>query len=149
MILEKPQSFELKGNKGYIKLTIHEIFSESQNWNGGFSLRGALYIKYNGLTFCENNFYSSTIIIENFHDNLKQIYNTLCGEASYIPEYDDNLKINIKMIGQGHAEVEIDYSEYSENQLNLSFKFKTDQTFLQESLKNLSDMLKCFNLLMK
>ncbi len=83
-------------------------------------------------------------LLVQFTEDLERCYSTLEGTASfYSDEWDDDgLRFSLTMLPKGHALV----SGELVGDCSLTFRFETDQSFLQETLTELKAILKTFNI---
>jgi hypothetical protein len=145
--MTEDKKFILKGYNAFIRFDITKVFTDTTAWDGGFGFRGVLYIECNGLKLKDDNFHSTSSSTRKFLEELQKIYSELEGEANYRSDYEDNLNISIKIKNCGHIEIEVEYRDYSLQNVKVSFKTDTDQSYLPETIVSLKEINTYFDLL--
>ena len=149
MMVELPiTAFCLMGNNGYdkIEITITELmgFPERTSFEGGYDFKGTLTICVGSYNVRFNNYFSTTGILYNLLTSLVPCYNSLEGTAEYRHMYEKSFYFTLKMTRTGHAMIEGVFREYPHLPNNLVFQFETDQTYIQDTIRELKQVEKLF-----
>jgi hypothetical protein len=112
-------------------------FPDTTFYKGGYDARCSIEIFSN--SFSANGvIYISTAQFHDFYIQLKKANESLDGCAS-IDSYENDFNTKVTFDGLGHATIQGYYSKYEENELK--FQFDTDQTFIAETLRELSKIV--------
>lgn len=108
------ESFELKGNNGFIKFTIIELpeFPNRTHFTGGYDCKINIEIKA-GIFTGNGELWSSTGELFQFYSSLKKSYETLEGEINYY-NYESNISIHLNFDFSGHCIITGEYYNYSD-----------------------------------
>ena|SRR5690606_5688528 len=135
------ESFTLKGENGYIKIELEQIFdfpNRTCHW-GGYDAKAKIEIK-SGNFKVNSSFYTSTGEIYLFYKSLKESNTFLSGQIFY-KNYEENTLITLTYDNMGHIVIDGTFSE--ENQFNnkLDFEFNTDQSYIKYTINELENII--------
>lgn len=132
------EEFELAGNGGYIKIAIDYVFGfpdEIGYW-GGYDVNANIDIKAGDFAV-KSNMYMSTGDIFNFYTALSKSNQTLSGSVQ-LNNYEHNLRADINYDVNGQVSISGTFATHSEENNKLSFEFRSDQSYIQATLKQLA-----------
>ncbi|MHC8949121.1 WapI family immunity protein [Sphingobacterium hungaricum] len=135
------ESFLLKGENGYIKVELEQVFdfpNGTSHW-GGYDVKTNIEIK-SGNFKVNSSFYTSTGEIYLFYNSLKEKNNLLSGQVFY-KNYEENTLITLTYDDLGHIVVEGTFSEENQLSNNLDFEFHTDQSYIKYTIKELETIV--------
>ncbi len=120
-----------------IKINITEVYDK--NFWGGRDFVGVLSVKNNNISFVDNSFYFSSQDIIKFYDELQKCHQTLEGSANYTSTSDSSeLGLSVYYTELGQCLVSLK----SENFYQFCFEFETNQSYIVETLKQLTDFVR-------
>ncbi len=134
--------FVIQGESGnYLQVAFREVygFPESTCSWGGYELRSALEIKSGGF-YVKSILFRSTGELYELYQQLLLCNKSLTGSASYIT-YENNLTMIAEYDNTGHVNISGRFAEQLGPDNALTFEFATDQTFIQQTLKQLSQIV--------
>jgi len=135
------ESFILKGENGYIKIELEQIFdfpNRTCHW-GGYDAKTKIEIK-SGNFKVNSSFYTSTGEIYLFYKSLKEKNNLLSGQVFY-KNYEENTLITLTYDNMGHIVIEGTFSEENEFSNKLDFEFNTDQSYIKYTINELETIV--------
>ncbi|OLS03463.1 WapI family immunity protein [Tissierella creatinophila] len=133
--------FEIRGNNGYIAIDIGETSHAAEDINifGGYDVIGKIDIKSGNYRAC-GALWLNTKELYNFFISLKECWRNLKGEIRFMT-HERNLELIIKFDKLGHVIVFGDYIEKHDEDNKLIFEIISDQSFIQETIRNLSSII--------
>jgi hypothetical protein len=136
------ESFKIEGKNGYILVCILEVygFPNSTSFAGGYDVKGTAEVKVNNYS-ASGELWFSTGEIYNFFTALKKCYEGLNGNAEILTT-ERNLKLDVHFEKLGHAVIKGEYIERLEFNNMLIFEIMSDQSYLQETINELSKIIK-------
>ena len=128
--------FSISSETSSIHLRIHTVhgFPDQTFFMGGYDAECGIEIISGGFSARGSIFISTA----QFHDlfvDLKTEYSNLTGSAK-IASYEDDFYVEIIFDVIGHATIQGNYTKEPGNKLQ--FRFETDQTFIENSLRELA-----------
>lgn len=136
------ESFTLKGENGYIKINLEQVFDFPNNtchW-GGYDAKANIEIQ-SGNFKVNSSFYTSTGEIFLFYNSLKENNDLLSGKVFY-KNYEENTFITLTYDNIGHITIEGTFSEENEFSNKLDFEFNTDQSYIKYTINELESIVK-------
>jgi hypothetical protein len=132
------EGFIVKGEGDLIEFIFEEVyrFPETTCHWGGYEVRSILKIK-SGNFIVKSILFTSTGEIHEFFLALKKCNEELKGVA-YYRSYENNLDVQATYDNLGHVNIKGAFSENNQFGNKLIFEFNTDQTFINETLRDLS-----------
>jgi hypothetical protein len=127
----------------FLKLTIVEVhgFPKILSPFGGYDIECGLEIKSRGFS-ATGQIWSTTAVLHQLYEKLKDSNAQLTGEFNFDNNYERDLEFKIKYDDLGHVAVEGSFVEQHHNGINqLEFEFLSDQTFMQQTLLQLSTIV--------
>lgn len=141
-------AFTIKGSNGFFTITIQEVFGfpDTTSMLGGYDVRGNIDIQCGkiGRYSANGELYFSTGQIYTLFNQLKQAYEKLDGEVTFINEYDRTFKVKIAFNDKGHVFISGEFQEFTHESNRLFFEIDSDQTYLAASLKELEALTNKF-----
>lgn len=134
--------FEYKNEK--IELILDHIFDEDVSCDG-IDFTGELTIKADCYTVYTKNYISSTGVLKRFYQDLQNCYDTLQGKAEYKALWDRELEFSLIMLKNGLAEINGYFQALPSHPNKLDFSIQTDQTVIENVLKDLKYVLSIFD----
>ncbi len=131
--------FSIQSNIDRITLRIQTVhgFPTNTFFMGGYDAECELNIESNGFS-ASGLIYISTTEFHNLYLGLKEANTTLTGSAQF-GSYEGNFFTKVSFDGIGHVSVTGYFSKVPGNELK--FDFDTDQTFLGETIHDLSKIV--------
>lgn len=133
--------FEIRGNNGYIAIEIGETSHSSEDISifGGYDVIGRIDIKSGNYRAC-GALWLNTKELYNFFITLKECWSNLKGEVKFMT-YESDLELVIKFDKFGHVIIHGNYIERHDEGNKLIFEIISDQSFMQETIRNLSNII--------
>lgn len=130
-------SLSLKGENAFVKITLAEVFDfpeKTCNW-GGYDVKANVEIK-SGNFQALSSLYTLTGELFQFYEFLQKANGLLNGKVIY-RNYEQNLFVTVTYDNQGHVTIEGTFSEENEFSNNLDFEFRSDQSYIKDTLQEL------------
>ena len=129
--------FEIKGDNGFVKIEIKEIFGfpDETSHFGGYECRADIEIKIPSYS-AKGDFYTSTGQLFEFYEELKVCQAQLKGEVKYLT-FEGNFALKIKYTELGHVEISGMFHQSMSNINCLEFEINSDQSFLNYTVEEL------------
>jgi hypothetical protein len=129
--------FYLRGENGYIKITLVKVFGfpDKTSYAGGYDTESEIEIKSQNYFF-KGAFWTTTGEIYSFYKKLEQCQTELKGTVEY-KNYEYNLDLKIVYGETGHVKFVGEYIERPDLNTKLIFSINSDQSYLQNSLPEL------------
>lgn len=127
---------KISGFNGTIEFTLTNMFGFN-DIDGGRALCGTVDIEAACYRVHCENYYFSSETLNRLLTQMRVCYDTLVGQADYLPLYDRELTFSIKMTSLGHAIIVGQFQERADFENKLLFKIETDQTQLKDALVDL------------
>lgn len=133
--------FEIKGDDGYLKLTIKKVFGFPQEISplGGYDTESEIEIKSQSY-FVKGTLWTTTADIYNFYKKLQASQAQLNGTIEYNNNYERSLTFKLTYDQSGHVELRGEYCENPHLRTILTFEIKTDQSYLTKTLTDLKSI---------
>ncbi|NPV90892.1 MAG: hypothetical protein HPY50_08975 [Firmicutes bacterium] len=131
--------FGLNGTNGFIKIRIQELY-DIPHYTSGWDARGDVEIECDHYK-ASGEIYFSTGQIDDFYQQLKKCQDIVKGTANF-ENYELNLKFTLTYDSSGHVSIEGSYQEYPHRKSKLYFEIDSDQSFFNETLKQLRKIIK-------
>jgi hypothetical protein len=130
--------FAIENGSDYLKISFAEVlgFPDSTSHFGGYDVRCCIDISSDGFVVKHEDFWTSTGVIYKFFENLSACNKALSGEVNF--DTIEDLELKIKYDTLGHASIRGKFDKGGEFGNKLEFEFITDQTFIQNTLRQLS-----------
>ena len=132
----------IKGNNGKVIIEIVEVVSikESDIYHGSDIWTN---IKITSGNFSgEGSGIFSSLDIQSFYEELTSCYNKLFGSAKLIAYRDCDFELNLNFDKYGKVTCSGHFDESWESNNSLKFRYESDQTFFEETLSELKEILK-------
>lgn len=131
----KMEEFVIENGPDFLRISIKEVlgFPDSTSPFGGYDVKCNIDISSNGFGVT-SDFWTSTGVFYELFDKLSACNKSLNGEI-YFENFEHQLEFVIKYDTLGHASVQ---GSFSDSTNKLTFEFVTDQTFIQNTLRQLS-----------
>jgi len=132
------EGFSIHGVAGRISFVLTEVyrFPESTGYWGGSDLKAGIKIKAGNFSV-ESGLYSSTGELYELFQSLEKCNQDLRGTVKF-SNYEHNLTLVMVYDQLGHINISGSFSEMNEHANKLIFAFKSDQTFIANTLRELS-----------
>lgn len=132
----------IQGESGnYLRLTLDKVYgfpASTCPW-GGYEVRSILEIKSSGY-FVKSTLWTSTGELFALYQQLVQCNKLLAGSASYA-NYENNLEMIARYDNMGHVSISGRFAEQLGPDNALDFEFTTDQTYIQQTLNQLGQLV--------
>lgn len=135
-------TFELRGDDGYIKISVGQVFGfpDNTSYFGGYDTQSEIEIKCQGYSI-KGALWTTTGEIFEFYKRLEECQIALKGTCEF-ESYEGQLKLKIEYNSIGQTTITGQYRERPDLLTELLFEISGDQTYLQHSvsdLKNIAD----------
>jgi hypothetical protein len=132
------ESFQLKGANGFIKITLTNVFGfpDRTCHVGGYDTEATIELTISGYSV-NSKFWTTTGQLFTFYQALKTCHDQITGEATY-ENYESNLMLRVEYYKAGHTRITGEFRESTWQQNLLQFEISGDQSYLSESLVELS-----------
>jgi hypothetical protein len=129
--------FELKGEDGYIKIIVGQVFGfpDKTSHFGGYDTQSEIEIKSQSY-FARGTLWTTTGEIYEFYKKLEKHQKELKGTFEFAT-YERQLEFKIAYNEVGRTKIIGEYREAPGLLTNLTFEISGDQTYLQHSLSEL------------
>lgn len=130
------EEFYINNEQDYIKVTFEKVhgFPGHTSYKGGYDVQTKLEINCGAFSVVSGAWlYTGGIC--SFYQQLTRCHKTLSGIAEYIDQYENYLSFRLEYTHQGHIKVNGRFSNNGTNEL--IFEFRTDQTFIDQLLRQL------------
>lgn len=137
------EGFDIQGESGnFVRLTFREVyvFPETTSFWGGYELRSTLEIKSSGFRV-NAQLFTSTGEIFLLYQQLQQCNELLTGRAAYSSSEQD-FAFTAEYDNTGHITISGIFTERMTGDNALHFEFLTDQSFIQNTLFQLSKLFR-------
>ncbi|MTE27274.1 WapI family immunity protein [Winogradskyella ouciana] len=130
--------FEIKGSSGSIKIELVEVIGYPNNthFDGGYDCNMKIAINVEDYS-ANSSFYATTNNLIKLRDDILQCYQMLDGEVIFFHR-DSNLKMNLNFLKQGGVHIYGSFQKFLSIDNVLSFEFYSDQTFVKETLNQMT-----------
>ena len=134
-------SFSLKGDDSFIIVTCLEVYdlNETAGHWGHFDISATIEISSRSFTVT-SGLDTGTGELYDLYQSLKKCNYELSGTVTY-GNYAHELEMSIVYDDLGHVAVKGRYSETGQYSNRLEFEFKTDQTFINNTLQELGGIV--------
>jgi hypothetical protein len=129
--------FTIQGGSDYLKITFNEVygFPDTTCHFGGYDTKSEIEIYSDGFKLNSALWISTGEIYEFYQQLLKA--NEVLNGATLLSSYEGNLECNLKYDVNGHIIINGMFSKQNEYSNKLSFNFKSDQSYIQSTLRQL------------
>jgi hypothetical protein len=126
----------------FLKLTIAEIhgFPQILSPFGGYDIECGLEIKSRRFS-ATGKIWSTTAVLHQLYEKLKDANAHSTGEFSFDNNFEQDLEFKIKYDELGHVTIEGSFVEHHDTINKLEFEFTSGQTFMQQTLLQLSTIV--------
>jgi hypothetical protein len=133
--------FKISAGADWVRISFDEVYgfpNLTSNF-GGYDVRGVVTIRC-GAYHVRGALWFSTGEVWEFYSALKKAYDDLAGEARF-GSSEGNLNFTIRFTPRGHWTLEGNYQAEHHNPTKLFFELEGDQSYLNETLKQLADIV--------
>lgn len=128
--------FIIKNGDSFIEFNQVKFYKDSQDFEFN------VYAKCSYFVIEDKIVYANKLALLNFYKQLQDCYQKLKGEVESKFSYDEDIKLKLSFNKLGHVVVGCDFYDYAGFTNKCHIEFKTDQTFIVETLKELKEILK-------
>lgn len=135
------QRIRLGGFDEGIVIVVNMVYDDTtrmmqdQTWDQDF--KGTLSILAGCMQLEQPVFYSSLGALRVLRKGLEECTRSLTGKAVFEQAYEADLTFQVEMQTQGHATITGSYQEQGPSSNRLSFQIKSDQTYLEQAIRDL------------
>lgn len=139
--MKSVNKFVIKGKEGFIQIGLNEVFGfpDMTSNFGGYDVQGRIEMK-SGNYYVDGELCFTTGEIYEFHEQLSRCYRELSGVATFWTS-EANLKIKVIFNKLGQITIEGFFREKSHQENELKFEMESDQTFFEETIKELKKIV--------
>jgi|GEM_PF-1527345 len=126
----------------FLKLTIAQIhgFPQILSPFGGYDIECEVDIKSRGFS-ATGKIWCTTAVLYQLYEKLKDNSTHLTSELSFDNNFEQDLEFKIKYDELGHVTIEGSFVEHHDTINQLEFEFTSGQTFIQQTLLQLSTIV--------
>jgi hypothetical protein len=135
------EQFNLKGDNGYIVISIDEIhgYPTTTSHFGGYDAKGTIEVK-SGNYKVTGELWFTTGEVYSFYRQLLDCYKSLQGTATF-SNYEVNLIIVVAFANRGQVIITGNYKEQAHVNNELRFEFSSDQSYMANTLSELTSII--------